>query len=216
MTDLTRFTDGSIAGRQAALPGALRGLHRAILRRFLDIGAPPAERWARQAAAERGLDASALDELDAADAVHMVNGVVAVAYPFSGTPTPHRVELDGLPAVYAMCAIDALGLPAMAGRGGRITSADPAAGTPVEVTVRDGAWSWTPPGTVVVAARSADCGTDCGSFEVMCPHTGFHVSRLSALAWLASRGGLEAEILDQEAAIECGRLNFGTLLTGPA
>lgn len=53
------------------------------------------------------------------------------------TPTAHRVELDGLPAVWAMCAIDALGLPAMAGRDGRITSADPADGTPIEVTVRD-------------------------------------------------------------------------------
>ena len=37
----------------------------------------------------------------------------------------------------------------------------------------------------------------------------------SGRAWLAGRGGLDAEILDQEAAIECGRLNFGALLTGP-
>jgi Alkylmercury lyase len=75
--------------------------------------------------------------------------------------------------------------PARHGRaGGRITSADPADGTPIEVTVRDGTWSWTPAGTVVVAARAAGGG----SFEVMCPH----------------------------AVIECGRLNFGTLLTGPA
>jgi hypothetical protein len=87
-----------------------------------------------------------VDELAAADAVHLVNGIVAVAYPFSGTPTPHRVELDGLPAVYAMCAIDALGLPAMTGRDGRITSADPADGTPIEVTVRGGGWSWARPG----------------------------------------------------------------------
>ncbi len=98
LTDLTRFTGGSIAGRQAAMPAPLRGLHRAVLRRFLDTGAPPTTRWVRQAAADRNLDAAALDQLDEADAVHLVNGVVAVAYPFSGTPTPHRVELDGLPA----------------------------------------------------------------------------------------------------------------------
>jgi hypothetical protein len=35
-------------------------------------------------------------------------------------------------------------------------------------------------------------------------------------AWLAGHGGLDAEILDQEAAVECGRLNFGTPLTGLA
>src|SRR6266567_7821242 len=136
LTDLTRFTSGGIAGRQQRLPGPLRELHRAVLRRFLEAGAPPTVRWLRQAAADAGLDASTVDELAAADAVHVANGVVAVAYPFSGTPTPHRVALDGLPAVYAMCAIDALGLPAMTGRDGQITSADPHARTPTGVTAR--------------------------------------------------------------------------------
>jgi NAD-dependent dihydropyrimidine dehydrogenase PreA subunit len=216
LTDLTRFTDGSIADRQERLPGPLRGLHRAVLRRFLATGAPPTARWLRQAARDGGLDAAAVDELSAADAVHVVNGVVAVAYPFSGTPTPHRVELDGLPAVYAICAIDALGLPAMAGRDGRITSADPHDGTPIEVTVRYGAWRWTPAGTVVVAGRATDCGTGCGSFEAMCPNTAFHASAESAQTYLSGHGNLDAQILDQGTAVECGRLNFGTLLTGPA
>ncbi len=216
LTDLTRFTSGSIAGRAERLPGPLRELHRAVLRRFLETGAAPTARWLRQAAAEAGLDASAVDELAAADAVHVANGIVAVAYPFSGTPTPHRVALDGLPAVYAMCAIDALGLPAMAGRDGHISSDDPHDGTPIEVTVRGGTWSWTPAGAVVVAARATDCSTDGDSFEVMCPHTIFHASAESARAWLAGHGGLDAQILDQATAIECGRLNFGPLLTSPA
>jgi hypothetical protein len=213
---LARFTSGSIADRQQRLPGPLREVHRAVLRRFLEAGAPPAERWLRQAAADAGLDGSAVDALAAADAVHVVNGVVAVAYPFSGTPTPHRVQLDGLPAVYAMCAIDALGLPLMAGRDGRITSADPNDGTPVEVTVRGAAWSWDPAGMVVVAGRAGDCGAGCGSFAVMCPNTAFHASAGSARAWLDGHGGLDAEILDQGTAVECGRLNFAGLLTGPA
>ena len=157
-----------------------------------------------------------MDELAAADAVHVVNGVVAVAYPFSGTPTPHRVELHGLPAVYAMCAIDALGLPAMTGRDGRITSADPHDGTPIEITASGGTWSWTPSSAVVAAGRATDCGTGCGSFEVMCPHTAFHASAESARAYLATHGNLDAQILGQDTAIEYGRLNFGTLLTGPA
>src|SRR5579859_7042205 len=216
MTDLTRFTSGSIAGRAERLPGPLRGLHRAVLRRFLATGAPPTARWVLRAAAEAGLDASAVNELAAADAVQMVNGVVAVAYPFSGSPTPHRVELDDLPAVYAMCAIDALGLPAMTGRDGQITSADPHDGTPIEVSVRGGTWSWTPAGAVVVAGRATDRGTDCASFEAMCPHTVFHASTESARAYPASHGGLGAQILDQDTAVECGRLNFGTLLTDPA
>jgi len=216
LTGLTRFASGSIAGRQERLPGPLRELHRAVLRRFLATGAPPTARWMRQTAADAGLDASAVDELAAADAVHISNGVVTVAYPFSGTPTPHRVELDGLPAVYAMCAIDALGLPAMTGRDGQITSADPADGTPIQVTVYNGTWSWTPATAVVVAGRAADCGTECGSFEVMCPNTAFHASPQSAHAYLASHTGLDAQILDAGTAIEAGRLNFATLLTDPA
>ena len=216
LTDLTRFTSGSIAGRAERLPGPLRGLHRAVLRRFLETGAAPTARWLRQAAAEAGLDASVVDELAAADAVHVVNGVVAVVYPFSGTPTPHRVKLDGLPTVYAMCAIDALGLPLMAGRDGQITSADPHDGTLIVVSARGGTWTWTPATAVVVAGRATACGTECGSFEVMCPNTAFHASPESARAYLASHSNLDAQILDADTAIECGRLNFGTLLTGPA
>jgi hypothetical protein len=216
LTGLTRFTSGSITSRQERLPGPLRGLHRAVLRRFLATGAPPTARWVRQAAADAGLDTSAVDELAAADAVHMVDGVVAVAYPFSGTPTPHRVALDGLPAVYAMCAIDALGLPLMAGRDGLITSADPHDSTPIQVTVHNGTWSWTPAGAVVVAGRATDCGTQCGSFEVMCPNTTFHASAESARTYLAGHSNLDAQILDHDTAIEAGRLNFATLLTDPA
>jgi NAD-dependent dihydropyrimidine dehydrogenase PreA subunit len=213
-SDLDRFTGGGIPGRQDRLPGPLRDLHRAVLRRFLATGAAPTARWLRQAAAGLGLGPDAVDELAAADAVHLGNGLVTVAYPFSGTPTPHRVELDDTPAVYAMCAIDALGLPAMTGRDGRITSADPLDGQPVEVTVRDGAWTWTPRSAVVIIARATDCGTECGSWEVMCPNTTFHASRDTARAYLTSHGNLDAQILDQDTAIERGRYNFGSLLGG--
>lgn len=99
-----------------------------------------------------------------------------------------------------MCAIDALGLPAVTGRDGRITSADPLDGQPVEVTVRDGAWTWTPGSAVVIIARA----TDCGSWESMCPNTTFHASRDTARAYLTSRGNLDAQVLDQDTAIECG------------
>jgi hypothetical protein len=138
------------AGRQAALPGPLRELHRAVLRRFLETGAPPAVDWIAGAAAGLGLSDAAVTELAAADLVHAANGVVAVAYPFAGTPTRQQVELDGFPAVFAMCAIDALGIPAMAGRDGRITAIDPRDGAPVVVSVRGGQWRWTPVTAVVV------------------------------------------------------------------
>jgi hypothetical protein len=148
--------------------------------------------------------------------VHITGGVVAVAYPFSGTPTAHRAELDGLPAVYAMCAIDALGLPAMARRDGAISSADPHDGTPITVTARGGAWMWNPATVVVVSGRATGCGPTGTSFETLCPNTVFHASAENARAWLAGHGGLDADILGQDTAAECARLNFGALLSGPA
>jgi alkylmercury lyase len=213
MTDPNELWRGGSAERQACIPAPLRGLHRATLRQFLQTGAPPTAVWITGTAADLGLDAAALADLEAADLVRTADGRVTVAYPFSGTPTRQRVELDGFPGVYAMCAIDALGLPVMAGRDGQITATDPHDGAPVQVSVRGRTWTWTPPGAVVVYGRTIDCGTDCGSWEVMCPHTTFHASRDSAQAYLAARPGIDGEILGQQAAIDLGRRIFGPLLS---
>ena len=212
MTDPDDLRSGSSAERQARIPPPLRDLHRAILRQFLRTGAPPTVAWITGTAADLGLDATAAAALEAADLVRVADGRVTVAYPFSGTPTRQRVELDGLPAVYAMCAIDALGIPAMARRDGKITATDPHEGSPVQVSVRDGTWTWTPPGAVVVYGRAAGCSTGCGSWEALCPHITFHASRDSAQAYLAARPGIDAEILGQQAAIDLGRRIFGPLL----
>ncbi|MGH3285586.1 MAG: organomercurial lyase, partial [Streptosporangiaceae bacterium] len=130
--------------------------------------------------------------------------------------------LDGFPAVYAMCAIDALGIPAMAGRDGRIAATDPRDGAPVVVSVKGagevggGRWRWTPAGAVVVFARTRDCGTNCAAWEMVCPHITFHASRDSAQAYLAARPDIDGEILGQQASVESGRCNFGPLLGGSA
>jgi hypothetical protein len=43
-------------------------------------------------------------------------GQITAAYPFSVLPTRHLVRIAGHAAVFAMCAIDALGISAMTGR----------------------------------------------------------------------------------------------------
>jgi DNA-binding transcriptional MerR regulator/NAD-dependent dihydropyrimidine dehydrogenase PreA subunit len=215
LTDLSRFTDGSIAGRQARLPGPLRGLHRAVLRRFLQTGSPPTARWGRP-----GRPGGGTGRLHPGRTVRRRRRACGergrgrrlpvLRHPH---PAPRRV---GRHARRVRDVRDRRSRPARHGRDGRITSADPQDGTPIEVTVHDGTWSWTPAGTVVTAGRATGCGTVCNSFEAMCPNTVFHASPESARAYLASRDSLDAQILDQDTAIECGRLNFGTLLTTPA
>ena len=189
-------------------------LHREVLCRFLQTGDPPTTGWVASTAARLGLGDAAVAELAAAGLVHAAGDVVRVAYPFSGTPTRQRVKLDGLPAVYAMCAIDALGIPAMTGRDGRITAVDPRDGAPVVVSVRGVHWQWTRATAVVVFGSTRDCGTGCEPWEARCPNTTFHASRDGARAYLAARGDIDGQILEQDAAIERARRNFGPLLGG--
>jgi hypothetical protein len=62
-------------------------------------------------------------------------GQITAAYPFSALPSRHRVRISGEAAVFAMCAIDALGISAMTGRPVVIESADPHTGEPITVNV---------------------------------------------------------------------------------
>lgn len=144
---LARLGPGAgVDGRQAVLPDPLQAFHRRLLKAFVTgTGAPDAAVVARRAA-ELGLDPeAALAALAAADLVHTdpATGSISIAYPFSGRPTPHRVELAGGPAVFAMCAVDALGIPQMLRRDGRISSVDPASGQPITAEVHDGLWRFS-------------------------------------------------------------------------
>jgi hypothetical protein len=57
---------------------------------------------------------SILTRLDQLDVIHLTNNhtTIAGAYPFSGSPTPHVVTFkkESFKSLYAMCAIDALGV----------------------------------------------------------------------------------------------------------
>jgi Alkylmercury lyase len=120
------------------LPGALRSLHQAVLRHFLTNGEPPDRGWMQQQARAFGLDpGSAIRQLTAADLVRVGgDGVALVAYPFSGVPSGHRVQLAGGPAVWAMGAIDALGIPRMADRDATIIATDACTGDEVRSSIR--------------------------------------------------------------------------------
>lgn len=195
---------------QASLPPPLGELHRAVLRGFLDDGRPPNEEWLYGQAKTLGLDPrDAVAQLAAKDLVHVVDGRVAVAYPFSGTPTRHQVWLDGGPPVYAMCAGDALGIPLMAGRDGVITTTDPQTGDPIRVELRDGVWSWSPQSTVVLLAYQGGCTT---AAEGACGSVNFHTSTEPAGAYLRDRPERDGPVLGQVTAVETAEMIFGPLL----
>lgn len=195
---------------QARLTPPLRELHRAILSAFVDTGAAPTVAWITDRASLLGLDPDqALASLAGADLVYTVSGSVTVAYPFSGTPTPHRVEFDDGPVTWAMCGGDALGIPLMTGRNATITSTDPYTGEPIRIRYDNGAWTWEPDSTVMLVAATHGCGT---AAEAACRHIHFFTRPEHARAHLAANPALSGEVYDQAGSIEAGRIIFGSLL----
>jgi len=145
-----------VVGRLAPVPGGLRAVQQQVLRSFAATGHAPAATALADTAARYGTTAAAvLAALHAGDYLQLgPDGQIRAAYPFSGVPTPHLVDIDGGPRVYAMCAIDALGMAAMLGTGVTITSAAPGTGEEVTVTVRaDGKTAWQPATAVVFNGR---------------------------------------------------------------
>ena len=207
-------------GRQATLPGPLQAFHRALLGAFLTETGPPDLRIVGWLAADQELEPeAALAALAAADLVHddPATGRIRVAYPFSGMATPHRVELAEGPTVYAMCALDALGVPQMTGRYGRIRSTDPTSGQPITVEVDDERWGWEPVTTVVLAG-TATVSEACGSVaDCCCPYINFHASPAAADTYRQAHPAMAAELLEQAEAVAAARWTFGGLLNpGPS
>ena len=95
--------------RRAIDPQA-RSVLRVILDRFIAGGGPV--RVSELPAEVHG----AIARLDEKDLILVQDGQVTVAYPFSSTPTAFRVvPADGRER-YAVCAIDALGVPVLLGQ----------------------------------------------------------------------------------------------------
>jgi alkylmercury lyase-like protein len=91
-----------------SIGAAARAALRDILARFVADGGPIE-------VASLSHPAGVVAELDARDLVHVQDGHVVLAYPWSGTPTAFVMGLSGGRERWACCAIDALGIPAMLG-----------------------------------------------------------------------------------------------------
>lgn len=196
-----------VAVRQAGLPAAVRELHRWVLRAFVVTGQAPHRADVAVGRADRDDAFRALSDVDL---VHLDTiGHIAVAYPFSGRPTGHTVQLDGGPVLHAMCAIDALGIPLMTGRDGVIVSADPGDGHPIRIERRGETWRWTPEGTAVLLAQTSGRGA---AADCLCPTITFHTSRDRAEDHLRERPELTGVVLDQAQALDDAGRSFGPLL----
>lgn len=134
---------------------------------------------------------------------------IVSAYPFSGSQTAHAVLLSGHTTRYAMCAIDALGMPFMLGQGACIRSACFFCHTPVTVDVEGGLLQSASPATLAVwlSERDGRCVA-----EVRCPVMNFFCEEAHLQAWHATsphEKGISLSVLE---ALELGKAAFGSLL----
>jgi Alkylmercury lyase len=199
--------------RAKRLTAAERGLYQWILRAFAEHGSPPLDQL-HAVASSLELDVEqALRRLAEEDLVHRgrTDGQIVVAYPFSGVPTPHRVRIGGGSEAYAMCAVDALGIPFMLGESVGINSRDPLSDEEIAVRLEpEGSLDWRPKTAVVLWGGA---GTDGPSATACCPFVHFFASSDTARVYLAERPRMTGEILAMPAAAQAGRAIFGDLLT---
>lgn len=189
-----------------------RDLYRWILRSFPRHGRPPVDGLVDRASS-LGLDVeAALARLAEEDLVHHDprTGDITVAYPFSGEPTSHVVRLDGGRDVYAMCAVDALGVPFMLGETAEILSLDPLTEEEVSVRVDPGSvLEWRPESAVVFWGAT---GGEGPSAATCCRFVHFFSSEETTRRYLADRPQLAGQIVPVQEAARAGRLIFGDLL----
>lgn len=191
--------------RVAGLPDADRKLYRAILER-LAAGERTDPKWLT----DRGAATKTVRRLAAADLIALdADGGVALAYPLSAHPSRHRVELDDGRQLWACCAIDALGIPAMVGVAGTVFAQIPGGEGEVRVQVGPtGAPIAEPAEAVVLAGVAGDGTTACCA----CPFINFFGSEATASAYQDQHPELTASLLSIANAATAGRRLFGDLL----
>jgi hypothetical protein len=110
---LTFALDSILHRRRAPEKEGLRAIQVAILSLLSESEHLPASNSIDDIAADSGpTEYEILSALHEHDYVHMnKQGKIIAAYPFSIKPTRHRVELENGVTVFAICAINALGIP---------------------------------------------------------------------------------------------------------
>ncbi len=139
---------------------------------------------------------------------------VLAAYPFSSAPTPHRVRLTSR-EVFALCAVDALGMPTMLGETAEISSRCARCGSKVEVQAQPDTLSQYHPAEIVVwfPESEDDC---CPVAQSRCPNISFFCIHEHLQAWRQANGHPHGVVLSLVEAFEVGQEIFGSLLAEPA
>jgi hypothetical protein len=157
---LDELLDAATAARHATRRVARQdALLRRVWHALLACGAPVAvDLLAREAIGlEIGTVRERLARLDADDLLLIQDGLVRLAYPLSGDPTPFTVALADGRTRFACCAVDALGIAPMLGRPVEVRAACHHCGAPLRFPVQpDGPGPGAGGVVVWIGARDPD------------------------------------------------------------
>ena len=169
-------------------------------------------------ATRAGLNETAIrplvEELHHRDLIVLDGERIVGAYPFTDRDTGHRVTLDGR-ILNAMCAVDALGIGAMADRDIAIASPCRTCGAPIQITTRDRGRTLTQvePQSAVMWQSTRYKGA-CAA-NSLCAMTAFFCSDDHLSAWRHEQSADEPGFrLSVEEGLEAGRALFGPSLAG--
>ena len=199
----------SATGDETVLDDQHRRVHRALIDTVLMTGlVPPVSELADQLGTSTEEIHKSLGALEVADYLALgVDGQVSCLYPLSATPTLHVVLVES-DRRFAMCAIDALGIPAMLDRDLDIDGRCAVCDVSIALRVRPGAIiSVTPPTTMVVARRDEAEP----AFAACCPFTVFVCGQDHADQFVRRVAGTQALSL-AEALMDAEEI-FGGLLS---
>lgn len=206
----TEALDRGGRGRLAPTEGGLRAMQQALLVAMARSGRPPDPAALDTIAQESGRRATELlRELAAVDFVTLEEGSLRAIYPFSTVASKHRVRIAGGPQVWAMCAVDALGIAPMLGRDVTLDTQDPLTGCAITVQVTSAGVAVSPSPCVVFLGGRVENGS---AERVCCDVINLFGSAHSAARWAALHGEVRGKVVDLNEAAALGQDLFGPLL----
>jgi hypothetical protein len=143
-----------------------------------------------------------VDELEKKDLLLRKRGTQEIIsiYPFSLEPTRHQVVLPDGTKLFAMCAVDALGVPIMFAKDAKIVSRCQMCNQEVTVEIKNGKiWSVSQPGAIICSIKTQTYP----AAETCCPLINFFCSEKHAINWIA-----ENAILRRDFKLESVRNRF--------
>ena len=197
-----------VADEAMLLDDQTRRLHRALIDAVLKTGSvPELSVLAAQLDASPEAIRDGLRDLATADYLALdASGQVTCLYPLSVVSTPHAVVVNGSRR-FAMCAIDALGMPAMLDRELDIEGRCAGCDAPIALRVRPGTVVTVAPATTLVVARRDEAEP---AFAACCPFTVFVCGQEHADRFMRRIAG--TRVLPLPDALQLAEAIFGSLL----